>query len=175
MEKIGKFFLIGLLILIIAYVIDFSVFKNILPGLVSAISYELNIIFFGAEFTIPKIGAITSLFSIFLLTLIMFVPYKEIKSKEKWKSNLLLFKKIIIYILLLPVLMLVGGFLYQIINDLLPDFICKIIESFGVAPEIFFGEHSFTKLNGSLASFVGLLLGLYFIYRKVEKIENSRF
>jgi hypothetical protein len=169
MEKIGKFFLFGLLIIIIAAVIDFAFFQNVLPGLVSVISYELNIILFGAEFTIPKIGAFTSLFSISLLTFILFIPFKEIKSKEKWKNNLLLFSKTIFYILLLPVLMLIGGFLYKLLKDSLPDFVCTIFESFGLAPKIFFGAHEFTKLNGSLASFVGLLLGLYYIYRKIDK------
>ena len=73
--------------------------------------------------------------------------------------------RILTWSFLVPVGLILGAFAYALAKGYLPAILQTVAESFGVAMTVYVFENPLLPLNGSLASLLGLALGVYAFVR----------
>ena len=119
--------------------------------------------------TIPPFGLITVLFITLCIYALTIIPYKRIKDKYEWKSAKQKIAGTLRGLLCIPGCMVIGSVLFLLVEKIFPQTMTKVAEAFGMTMSFYFfnGENSLITLAGSIASIIGLFVGLYILSKKV--------
>jgi len=119
--------------------------------------------------TIPTFGLITVLFITLCVYTLTIIPYKSIKDRNEWESVKQKIVGKLKRLLWIPLCMVVGALIFLLVEAIFPKAMTKVAEAFGMTMSFYFfnGENSLITLEGSIASIIGLLVGLYVFSKKV--------
>jgi len=113
------------------------------------------------------------LLSLVVLAIVLF-PWTHAAYPVARKERLRLIGRVTAWILLMPVWILVFAFIYKLAKSYLPAPIATTLESFGFQPTFYYwtpddAHQLLGPLDGSLACFVGLVVGLLVVYYKLPR------
>ena len=151
-----------------AYILDLFWLSKFFISSIIQLKLELfvrNII----NITIPTFGLITVLFITLFFYTLTIIPYKNIKEKYEWNSVKQKIVGALKGLLWIPFCIVVGGLFFLFFEMIFPNAGTKIAEAFGMTMSFHFfnSENSLITLEGSIASFLGLLVGLFIFSKKV--------
>lgn len=151
--------------LVVAILLDRLVITRLAPALSDSLGVETSIILFGTAIAIPRFGAVLPIALVVLALLGMMIPYGSFKRPGAWSEAFRRFRRVMILLVLTPVLLMVGGFAFEASKEYSPDFLNVIVEGFGFGFTVFIFEHELLLLKASLATLLGLLVGIFLFYR----------
>lgn len=169
MDKNTQRLTIFLIVSVIIYIIlEITLLSKILPGISKVISTETGIILLGVTINIPQFGVIIPLVLTLISLLIYYLTIRKKRHQQILKQSINDWLYTSILVISLPIFLIIGAFVYILIESYLPSFVTGIVESFGISQTIYIFEHELLDLDGSLSSLLGLAFGIYYL------IKNAR-
>ena len=119
-------------------------------------------------------GVLTPLLLALAVLAIVLFPWTHHAYPVARKERFRLIGRMIGFILLLPLWILAFGFVYRLFKTYLPAPIATTLESFGFQPSFYYwsaddAHQLLGPIDGSLACFLGLALGLAIVYYKLPR------
>lgn len=119
-------------------------------------------------------GALTPLLLTLLVLALVLFPWTHAAYPVARKERFRLIGRISTFILLIPVWMLMAAFIYRLARPYLPALVATTLESFGLQPSFYYwvpdeAHQLLEQLDGSLACFLGLAVGLAIVYYKLPR------
>jgi hypothetical protein len=113
------------------------------------------------------------LLALLVLALVLF-PWTHAAYPVARQERFRLIGRITWLIFLIPLWMLAAGFVYRLFRPYLPSPVSTTLESFGLQPSLYYrvaddAHQLIEPFDGSLACFLGLVLGLVLIYYKLPR------
>jgi hypothetical protein len=145
------------------------------PNFSNAILVRPGITLFGKKvlggFTF---GALTPLLLALLVLALVLFPWAHASYPVARKERFRLIGRIAGLVLLMPLWMLAAGFIYRLFKPYLPAPVAATLESFGLQPSFYYwvvddAHQLLEQIDGSLACFVGLAVGLLLVYYKLPR------
>ncbi|HXS51783.1 MAG TPA: hypothetical protein VN782_04570 [Usitatibacter sp.] len=145
------------------------------PFLSNAILVRPGLTVFGAKVLGGfAFGVLTPLFLALLILAIVLFPWTHASYPVARKERFRLMGRLTILILLMPLWILAFGFVYKLAKSYLPSPVATTLESFGFQPSFYYrapdeAHQLLGPLDGSLACFLGLVVGLLVVYYKLPR------
>jgi hypothetical protein len=119
-------------------------------------------------------GALTPLVLVLLVLALVLFPWTHASYPVARKERFRLIGRISWLILLIPLWMLAAGFVYRLVKPYLPSPVATTLESFGLQPSLYYwvaddAHQLLEPIDGSLACFLGLAVGLLIVYYKLPR------
>ena len=119
-------------------------------------------------------GVLTPLLIALLVLALVLFPWTLASYPVARKERFRLIARISGLILLVPLWILSAGFVYRLFRPYLPALLSNALESFGFQPTLYYwvpddAHRLLGTFEGSLACFVGLLVGLLLVYYKLPR------
>ncbi len=167
----------GILLLCAALVfpiLDIAYFqhRSFLSGLSKTVMCRPILVVFAQDFKLPwKFGYLTVSICFLGFAAMVLLPYTDALSLDLLRRYLRTLRNFILAYLGLPVLMMMGGFAWKLLKKYLPGWLDTIATAFGVKLSFFVGtaDKEITTFDGSIASFLGLALGIYILARILRR------
>ena len=145
------------------------------PYLSNAILVRPGVTVFGAKVLGGfAFGVLVPLVVALAVLAIVLFPWTHRAYPVARKQRFRLIGRITVLILLMPVWVLLFGFLYKLAKSYLPAPVATTLESFGFQPTLYYGvpddAHALLgPIDGSLACLVGLFVGMLIVYYKLPR------
>jgi uncharacterized protein YneF (UPF0154 family) len=159
--------------LLLAAILDRAVIAREIPFASNVLLVKPGVVLFGVPFLPDTTFGVLSLVVIPLAALAIFLlPLKSPRDGSAWRGAWNAWRRVAIAILLIPVFILVGGFLYSLVKEYLPDPVAALAEAFGFKPSFYIGSQDTLlvgPLDGSVACLIGLVGGIWCAQKWLEK------
>ena len=145
------------------------------PLLSKAILVRPGVTVFGAKVLSGfSFGVLTPLLLALLVLALVLFPWTHASYPVARKERFRLIGRVTGYILLLPLWILAAGFLYRLLKSFLPVPVSTTLESFGFQPSFYYwtpddAHQLLGPIDGSLACFLGLAVGVLLVYYKLPR------
>lgn len=158
---------------VLALVLDRLLIVTQLPIVSKALLVKPGMVLFGVPFFEKTIFGVVPLIALPLITAwFLLLPVTTPGDRRAWTAAWVSWRWAATAVLLTPVLMLVGGFVYKLIKDWLPKLLATVVESFGFKPTFYVWSEDTPlvgPLDGSLACLIGLVSGVWLLHRWLRK------
>jgi hypothetical protein len=145
------------------------------PIFSNAILLRPGVTMFGAKVLAGfAFGVLTPLLLALVVLAIALFPWTHASYPVARKERFRLMARMTLLILLLPAWVLAFGFAYKLAKSYLPAPVATTLESFGLQPSFYYwapddAHQLLGPLDGSLACFAGLVVGLLVVYYKLPR------
>ncbi|HSN20961.1 MAG TPA: hypothetical protein VLS49_09795 [Usitatibacter sp.] len=145
------------------------------PGFSNAILVRPGVVFDGRKLLEGfAFGVLAPLVVALLVLAVVLFPWAHASYPVARTERFRLIGRISGLILLMPLWIVSAGFVYRLWKPYLPVPIATKLESFGLQPSVYYGaaddaHRLLAQLDGSVACFLGLALGLAIVYYRLPR------
>jgi hypothetical protein len=143
--------------------------SDLFPSISKVIKIDWEFILFRFPIPLPQFGLISILIIIYGAYAIWLIPFRTPFNLGAWKIAASRWWRALIISCLIPIFMILGAFFYALVKSNIPGWAQTILESFGIAFTPTICGTAWSKLDGSLTTMAGLLIGAYVVYRLINK------
>jgi hypothetical protein len=153
----------------IIVLIDRFLISAVVPSLSGLIKIDWDIVLLHYPIPMAQFGLVTVLIVFYGILALSLLPFRHLFSASAWKDATLRWFRFFRVSLVIPVAMIAGSFLYLLFKQYCPALIQTILESFGFSFTPIVGGTTWAKLDGSLATLAGLLVGVWIVNRYYKR------